>query len=95
MTIKINYKNKNIKKNNTNYVLFVDEKFNLTPIKKYVSSSEFSYINDILKTYDLKKRLFLFELSSRKKFILVSIKKNIKRFEIENLGAELFRKIKS
>ena len=95
MTIKINYKNKNIKKNNTNYVLFVDEKFNLTPIKKYVSSSEFSYINDILKTYDLKKRLFLFELSSRKKFILVSIKKNIKSFEIENLGAELFRKIKS
>ena len=95
MTIKINYKNKNIKKNNTNYVLFVDEKFNLTPIKKYVSSSEFSYINDILKTYDLKKRLFLFELSSRKKFILVSIKKDIKSFEIENLGAELFRKIKS
>ena len=95
MTIKINYKNKNIKKNNTNYVLFVDEKFNLTPIKKYVSNSEFSYINDILKTYDLKKRLFLFELSSRKKFILVSIKKNIKSFEIENLGAELFRKIKS
>ena len=95
MTIKINYKNKNIKKNNTNYVLFVDEKFNLTPIKKYVSSSEFSYINDILKTYDLKKRLFLFELSSRKKFILVSIKKNIRSFEIENLGAELFRKIKS
>ena len=27
MTIKINYKNKNIKKTNTNLVLFVDERF--------------------------------------------------------------------
>ncbi len=95
MTIKINYKNKNIKKTNTNLVLFVDERFNLTPIKKYISSSDFSYIYDLLKTYDLKKKLFLFELSSRKKFILVSIKKNIKNFEIENLGAELFVKINS
>ena len=57
MTIKINYKNKNIKKTNTNLVLFVDERFNLTPIKKYISSSDFSYIYDLLKTYDLKKKL--------------------------------------
>ena len=93
MTIKINFKNKNFKKTSSNLVLFVDEKLNLIPLKRYISSSDFSYIKDLLKTNDLKKKLFLFELSSRKKFILVSVKKNIKNFEIENLGAELFKKI--
>ena len=75
MTIKINFKNKNFKKTSSNLVLFVDEKLNLIPLKRYISSSDFSYIKDLLKTNDLKKKLFLFELSSRKKFILVSVKK--------------------
>ena len=62
MSIKISYAKTN---NNPsgNIVLFVDEKFNCKNIKKYVSSSEFSYINDLLKACDLKKNIFVFKLN--------------------------------
>ena len=94
MSIKISYTKSN---NNSsgNVVLFVDEKFNCKNIKKYISSSEFSYINDIIKTYDLKKNIFVFELNSKRKIILISLKKNIENFDIENLGAELYSQINS
>ena len=90
MALKINYKNINPKKPLNNLILFVDEKFNIHPLKKYISSLELSYVNDLLKTSDLKKNLLVFKLSSKKKIILVSIKKNNKIFDIENLGAEFY-----
>ena len=68
----------------------MDEKFNTKLIKKYISNSEFSYISDLLKTSDLKKKLLIFELSSKKKVVLISIKKNIENYDIENLGAEFY-----
>ena len=77
MSVKINYNSTSFKKNSSNLVLFTDDKFNLIPIKKYISKFEFSYVNDLLKASDLKKNLFVFELSSKKKIILVSIKKDI------------------
>ena len=93
MSIKISFKNSSSKKTSTNLVLFVDEKFSTTPLKKLISNLEFSYINDLLKTSDLSKNLLVFELSSKKKIVLASIKKNIKVYEIENLGAELYGRI--
>ncbi len=93
MSIKINYKNSDSKKVSGNLVLFTNDKFDITNIKKFISTSEFSYINDLLKTSDLKKDLFVFELSSRKKIVLISIKSNLKTFEIENLGAKLYGRI--
>ena len=68
MSIKINFKNISSKKNDANLVLFADEKFNIRPLKKYLSSAEFSYISDLLKTIDLDKKIFVFELSSKKKY---------------------------
>ena len=68
----------------------MDEKFNIKLIKKYISNSEFSYISDLLKTSDLNKKILVFNLNSKKKIVLVSIKKNIKNSDIENLGAELY-----
>ena len=93
MTIKINLKKTISKKTSSNLVLFVDEKFNTKPIKKYVSNFEFSYITDLLKSNDLSKNMLVFELSSKKKIILVSIKKNIKNSDIEKLGAEFYGRI--
>ena len=93
MTIKINLKKSTLKNTSSNLVLFVDEKFSTNPLKKYISSSEFSYITDILKSCDLTKNLFVFELSSKKKIVLVSVKKNIKISDIENLGAEFYGRI--
>ena len=93
MSIKINYKNNSLTKPKNNLVLFVDEKFNINPIKTQISKLEFAYINDLLKTSDLNKNLFVFELNSKKKIVLASIKKNIKTSDIENLGAEFYGRI--
>ena len=93
MSIKINYTKKTPDKTSSNLVLYCNEKFNLSSIKKHLSSSEFSYINDLLKTCDLKKNLFVFEVNSKKKIVLISIKNNLKTSDIENLGAEFFGRI--
>ena len=88
MSIRINYSNKAISKLSTNLVLFVDENFNISGLKKIISNIEFSYISDLLKTSDLKKNLLFFEINSKKKIFLVSIKKDLKNCDIENLGAK-------
>ena len=75
MSIKITYSNKSYKKQSAKTVLFVDEKFNIKNLKSGISNSEFSYINDLLKSSDLKKNILVFEINSKKKIILVSIKK--------------------
>ena len=93
MSIKINYSNKKIGIPLTNLVLFADEKFNIHNIKKYISNSEFSYINDLLKSSDLTKNLLVFEVSSKKKIVLISIKNNLETSDIENLGAEFYERI--
>ena len=48
MSVQINYKVSNTKKVSTNLILFVDEKFNISGLKKYISNSEFAYISDLL-----------------------------------------------
>mgnify|MGYP001262816727 CR=1 FL=1 len=88
MTVQINYKNSGSKKVSSNLVLFVDEKFNTSGLKKHISNDEFSYISDLLKTCDLKKDLLFFEINSKKTIFLVSIKKDLKTSDIESLGAK-------
>ena len=66
MTVQINYKSNNLKKIVSNLVLFVDEKFNISGLKKNISNFEFSYISDILKNSDLKKDLLVFDINSKK-----------------------------
>ena len=90
MPIQINYKDNSSKKTTTNLVLFTDEKFNISNLKKFISNSEFSYINDLSKTIDLKKNLYVFEVNSKKKIIIVSVKNNLEASDIENLGAEFY-----
>jgi len=92
MPVKINYSKSN-KLPSVNQVLFSDDIFNIKNLRKYLSNSEFDYINDLLKTSDLKKNLFVFEVNSKKKIVIISIKKNSKIFDIENLGAEFFTKV--
>ena len=93
MSIKINYTKKASNKSTSNLVLFVDEKFNTSSLKKYLSNTEISYINDLLKNSDLKKNMFFYEINSKKKIILISIKKDLKSFDQENLGAEFYGRI--
>ena len=93
MSIKLNYSKQISSKSSSNLVLFCNEKYNTSAFKKYLSNSELSYINDLLKTIDLKKNLYIFEVNSKKKIVLILIKNNLKNSEIENLGAEFFKRI--
>ncbi len=96
MSVQINYKS-TYKKNSINSVLFVDEKYSISALKKFISNSEYSFILDLLKTRDLKKKITSFDINSKRKIILVSLKKNLKNSEAENLGAEfyhLYRELK-
>ena len=95
MTIKINYSKKSFNKSKSNLVIFSDEKFRIGNVKKNLSKKELDYINDLLKNLDLKKNLFSFEINSKRKIILISIKNNIKRSDIENLGAEFYNQANS
>ena len=93
MSVKINYSNKNLNKSSSNLILFSNDKFSLINLKRYLSSSEFNYINDLLKTNDLKKNLLVFELTSKKKIVLISIKNNLKNSDFESLGAEFYKRV--
>ena len=67
MSVKINYLNKKPSKSSANHVFFVNEKFLINNIRKFITEAEHSYINDLLKTIDLKKNMFVFEVNSKKK----------------------------
>ena len=98
MSVQIIYKNSTSKKNISNAIFFVDEKFNISNLKKHILGSEYSYLNDLLKTKDFKKKILDFDINSKKKIILVSLKKNLKNSDLENLGAkfyDLFKNSKS
>jgi leucyl aminopeptidase len=88
MSIKINYLNNKNSKASANLILFTDENFNISGLKKYILNEEFSYIKDLLKNSDLKKNLLFFEINSKKTIFLVSIKKDLKTSEVESLGAK-------
>ncbi len=93
MTVQINYKKTSSKNTARNVVLFTGQNFDIKGIKKYVSNVEYSHISDLLKTSDLKKDLLIFEISSKKKIVLISIKSNLKNSEIERLGAKFYKNI--
>ena len=90
MTVQINYKAISLKQSSSNLILFVDEKYNISGIKKYISSSEYSFISDLLKSNDIKREIVKFDISSKKKIILVSLKKNLTSSDAENLGAKFY-----
>ena len=92
MTVQILYKNND---NSNNQVLFVEENYNINTIKKHVSSADLSYIKEILKNNDLKKEILSLDLNSKKRLILVSIKKKLESSDIENLGADFYNYIKN
>ena len=94
MNIKINFKKQVFNKSNENLILFVDENFNISSLKKNISNSDYSYISDLLKTRDSKKKIITFDINSKRKIILVSLKKNVTNSEVENLGADCFKIIK-
>ena len=90
MSVKIIYKNTIPKSNSNNLVFFVDENFNINHINRQIAKTEFSFVSDLLKIKDKNKQIISFDISAKKKIILVSIKKNFQTHEIENLGARFY-----
>ncbi len=94
MALKINYLKKPSSKSKTNLVLFIDEKLNISSLKKYLLENELKYISEISKANDTKKNIFIYEINSKRKIILIKNKKNLKTFDMENVGAEFYKIIK-
>ena len=90
MSVQISYNKSFLSKNSVNKVLFVDDKYKILSLKKYLSSKEFNCVSDLLRSKDLKKPILNFDISSKIKIILVSIKTDIKSSELENLGAKFY-----
>ncbi len=90
MSIQINYKAVPSKKKSSNLVLFVDENFNITGLKKLISNEEYSFIGDLLEINDKKKKIIAYDLNSRRRIILISIKKKITTSEVEAMGAKFY-----
>ena len=90
MTVQIYYENKGKKKISNNIVLFVGKSFDIESLNKEISKDELSYIEDLLKTSDLKKNILSFKINSKKTIFLVSIKKDLDISGIESLGAEFY-----
>ena len=61
MNIKINFKNRVSDKSTGNLILFVDEKLNVTGLKKVLSDIEYSYafLNIELSSLNIQYLLFL------------------------------------
>ncbi|RPG94978.1 MAG: leucyl aminopeptidase, partial [Candidatus Pelagibacter sp. TMED263] len=90
ISIKKNINNKDIK----NYVLFCEKNYKINTIRKETTSAEFSYIAGLLKNNDLKKNICSFDISPKRKIILVNIKDQSNSSDVERLGAELYDFIK-
>ena len=67
MPIKIDFLKKKISKLELNTVLFCNGELNTGNIKKYLSKNETTYINDLLKTSDPKKKYIFLKLAPKKK----------------------------
>ncbi len=94
MSVQINYNSKNLTKSSNIITLFVDENFNTSLLKRCLSKADYTFITDLLKTKDKKEEILFFDISSKKKIILVSFKKNLTTSETENMGAKFYDKIK-
>ncbi|MDB0053892.1 leucyl aminopeptidase [Candidatus Pelagibacter sp.] len=95
MTIQINYKKLVLEKRSSNLIFFLDEKFNLSGLNKNISNEEHSYISDLLKTSDLRKKILFFKINSKKTIYLISLKKDLKISDLESLGADFFISVKN
>ena len=95
MSLQINYKNSYLKNKIDNLVLFTDESFNILHLKKHILSNEYAFINDLLKASDKKNKIISYDISSKKKIILVSINKNFGSSDFEGLGAKFYDQIKN
>ncbi len=95
MSVKISYLKYPSKKNTYNPIFFVNEELNINELKGQLTKTEFSYISDLHEISDRKKEINSFDINSKKKIVLISIKKQFQISEIERLGAKFYDHFKN
>ena len=62
MSINITFAKNKVSKSSSNLILFSNDKYNIKDFKKFLSNHEYSYINDLLKSNDLKQNILVFKI---------------------------------
>ena len=79
----------NISKLSGCIAFFVNEKLEITHLKKYLSNLDHKNLSKLLKNKNKKKGLLSFDLNPNQRIVLISLKKNQKPNETEKNGAKL------
>ena len=75
MNVQIDYKNTPSQKTSINHILFTEENFNISGLKKLFSAKEYSTVTDLIKSKDINKKIISLDISSKKKNYFNFIKK--------------------
>ncbi len=95
MSVQVVYKNKAKSGNLGVIALFTDEKFRIKNTNGFLSKNEISYIEKTLKNKkNTKENIVSFNINEKTTVILISLKKDLKSFDVENLGAVFYSFIK-
>ena len=65
--LKLSFNPNDSAKKSSNIVLFVDEKFDITKLKKELLISEYNFLSDLLKSSNKKKKNSYFSTKFKKK----------------------------
>ncbi len=95
MTVQVIYKNK-VKSSNSGVIaLFAEDKFQFKNTGNFLSKKESSYVEKILKNKkNTKEEIISLNMNEKTTLIFISLKKDLKGFDVENLGANFYSFIK-
>jgi len=95
MSVQVVYKNKAKSSNSGTIALFTEDKFQIKNIRSFLSKNETSFVEKILKNKkNTKESIISFNINEKTTLILISLKKDLKGSDVENLGAEFYNFIK-
>ena len=95
MSVQVVYKNKGKSGSLGVIALFADEKFRIKNTNGFLSKNEISYIEKTLKNKkNTKENIVSFNINEKTTVILISLKKDLRSFDVENLGAVFYNFIK-
>ena len=91
MSVQVVNKNRAKTSDLSEIVLFSDEKFQIKNGKNTFSKSQMEYIDRTLKNKKkIKKNFISFNINEKTSLILVSLKNNLKSYDVESLGASFY-----
>ena len=95
MSVQVVYKNKAKSSNLREIVLFSDDKFQIKNGKNIFSKAQVIYIEKLLKNKKKTKQNFIsLNIDEKTILILISLKNNLKSFDVESLGASFYEFVK-